>query len=168
MALPGSVYLYQGEELGLPDVWDLPPDVLDDPVWKMSNHEQKGRDGCRVPIPWTSDGPSFGFGAGPAWLPQPAFFADLSAATQVTDKHSTLSMYRAALALRRTHFIADEHFEWIDVVGQALAFRRGSGAVCIVNFGTEPVALPDGELLIASAPLDGRMLPGNAAAWTTG
>ncbi len=171
MALPGSVYLYQGEELGLPEVWDLPPEVLDDPVWENSGHEQKGRDGCRVPLPWSPDGPSFGFGTGPAWLPQPPEFGALSAEAQAVDESSTLSMYRRALDLRREHFATDEGFEWIELAGDgagdALAFRRDSGAVCVVNFGEEPVAMPPGEVLIASVDFDataGR-LPGNAAAW---
>lgn len=171
MGLPGSVYLYQGEELGLPDVWDLPPEVLDDPVWENSDHQQKGRDGCRVPLPWTPDGPSFGFGTGPAWLPQPPEFGPLSAEAQAADEHSTLSMYRRALALRGEHFTNDESFDWVELDGvgasHALAFRRGSGAVCVVNFGDEPVELPDGEVVISSVDLDAGSgeLPGNAAAW---
>jgi alpha-glucosidase len=166
MALPGSVYLYQGEELGLPDVWDLPPDVLDDPVWENSGHTQKGRDGCRVPLPWTADGPSYGFGDGPAWLPQPPEFAELSVASQTDVEGSTLELYRAALALRRKHFTADEHFEWLERGEQVLAFRRGSGAVCVLNFGDGPATLPEGEVLITSVELDpdGR-LPHDAAAW---
>ena len=171
MALPGSVYLYQGEELGLPDVWDLPPEVLDDPVWENSGHQQKGRDGCRVPLPWTIDGPSFGFGSDSAWLPQPPEFGALSAEAQAADDDSTLSMYRRALALRDEHFTADETFTWIDLDGEgaaeSLAFRRGSGAICVVNFGEDPVALPAGRVLIASVDLaaDTGLLPGNAAAW---
>ncbi len=82
LALPGSTYIYQGEELGLPDVWDLPPEVLDDPTWENSGHTVKGRDGCRVPIPWARSGPSFGFGDGKPWLPQPARYGELSAEAQ--------------------------------------------------------------------------------------
>lgn len=171
MALPGSVYLYQGEELGLPEVWDLPPEVLDDPVWENSGHQQKGRDGCRVPLPWTIEGPSFGFGADSAWLPQPPEFGALSAEAQAADDDSTLSMYRRALALRAEHFTADETFTWVDLDGdaaaEALAFSRGSGAICVVNFGDDPVALPAGRALIASVEfaVDAGLLPGNAAVW---
>ncbi|MEO6654399.1 MAG: glycoside hydrolase family 13 protein [Ilumatobacteraceae bacterium] len=165
MALPGSVYLYQGEELGLPDAWDLPPEVLDDPVWENSGHQQKGRDGCRVPIPWTTDGPSLGFGAGDGWLPQPDSYGPLSVEAQTGQDGSTLEMYRAALALRNEYFIDDETFEWIDLTGDAFGFRRGTGARCVVNFGDDPVELPDGDVIITSGALvDGR-LPGNAAAW---
>jgi alpha-glucosidase len=165
MALPGSLYLYQGEELGLPDVWDLPPEVLDDPVWENSGHRQKGRDGCRVPLPWTTDGPSYGFGSGSAWLPQPESFGELSVAAQQGDEGSMLTMYRSALALRSDHLVDDESFEWVHVDGGALAFRRGSGTVCVVNLGDDPVTAPAGEVLISSTPLDGARLPANAAAW---
>ena len=166
MALPGCVYLYQGEELGLPDVWDLPPEVLDDPVWENSGHRQKGRDGCRVPIPWAPDGPSFGFGDGAPWLPQPDGFGELSVAAQRDDHESTWSMYQRALALRNDHLRSDEDLEWIPDLGDdAVAFRRGTGVVCIVNFGVERIALPDGDVLISSGPLAGRALPGNTAVW---
>jgi alpha-glucosidase len=166
MALPGSLYLYQGEELGLPEVWDLPPEVLDDPVWENSGHTQKGRDGCRVPIPWTADGPSLGFGEGGSWLPQPAEFAELAVDRQTGVEGSTLELYRTGLALRRKHFTADEQFEWLDLADDVLAFRRGSGAMCVVNFGDDPAVLPAGEVLVTSANLDdeGR-LPTDAAAW---
>lgn len=165
MALPGSVYLYQGEELGLPEVWDLPPEVLDDPVWESSGHTQKGRDGCRVPLPWTADGPSFGFGDGPSWLPQPAEFGALSVERQTGVDGSMLELYRTGLALRREHFAVDEVFEWLDLGGEVLAFRRGSGTICVVNFGSEPAVLPDGEVLVSSAPLVEGRLPADAAAW---
>ena len=94
LALPGSAYLYQGEELGLPEVVDLPDEALVDPVFYRSGGALRGRDGCRVPLPWTSDGPSFGFGPSAGWLPQPAWFALHSAETQDSDPHSTLNLYR--------------------------------------------------------------------------
>lgn len=167
MALPGSLYLYEGEELGLPEVWDLPPEVLDDPTWENSGHTSKGRDGCRVPIPWTTDGPSFGFGSGGSWLPQPAEFGALSVEAQQGVDASTLELYRAALALRRRWCTADEAIEWLDgtVDGAALAFRRGSGLVCVLNYGDEAVTLPHGEVLVASSPVVDGTLPGDAAAW---
>ncbi len=165
MALPGSVYLYQGEELGLPDVWDLPLDVLDDPVWENSGHRQKGRDGCRVPMPWTTDGPSYGFGTGSAWLPQPDSFAELSVEAQERTEGSSLTMYRRALELRGRLFTSDEAFDWIDAGPGALAFRRGSGAACVVNFGPSAARLPDGDVLISSALLVDGLLPPDAAAW---
>ncbi len=165
MALPGSMYVYQGEELGLPEVWDLPVDVLDDPVWRMSGHTHKGRDGCRVPIPWTREGSSFGFGANGAWLPQPATFGPLSVESQTGVAGSTLELYRSALHLRRTLFVDDQRFEWVDLATDVLAFRRGSGVVCIVNYGDASVALPAGDVLIASQPGVTTELPAGAAAW---
>jgi alpha-glucosidase len=166
LALPGSAYLYQGEELGLPEVWDLPPDVLDDPVWHQSKHASKGRDGCRVPIPWTPDGPSFGFGDGPAWLPQPPWFADYAATTQAGDRDSTLELYRAALAARRSLMTADESLEWLDAPDGVLAFSRGSSAQCWVNLSDSPIELPDGHrTVVCSAPIVDGALPVDAAAW---
>jgi alpha-glucosidase len=167
MALPGSLYLYQGEELGLPEVWDLPPEVLDDPVWENSGHTSKGRDGCRVPIPWTTDGPSFGFGAGGSWLPQPAGFGTLSVEAQQGVDGSTLELYRAALALRRRWCTADEVIDWLDGTadGPPLAFRRGSGLICVLNYGDTAVAIPGGDVLVASSELVDGALPGDAAVW---
>jgi len=170
LALPGSTYIYQGEELGLPEVWDLPEEVLDDPVWENSGHTNRGRDGCRVPIPWTSSGPSLGFGSGPGWLPQPEYYAEYSAEAQEGVAGSTLELYRTALALRRQHLIGDEALEWVELDGadpkSVLAFRRGSGVLCVVNFGDDPIDLPDGTLLIASVADVTTELPGNASAWT--
>jgi alpha-glucosidase len=169
LALPGSTYIYQGEELGLPEVWDLPEEVLDDPVWENSGHTSRGRDGCRVPIPWTSSGPSYGFGAGPGWLPQPEVYGALSVESQEGVAGSTLELYRAAIALRRQHLVGDEALEWIELdgvdPGAVLAFRRGSGVVCIVNFGDDPIDLPSGRLLLASQPGVGAQLPRHATAW---
>ena len=166
LALPGSTYIYQGEELGLPEVWDLPPEVLDDPTWKNSGHKVKGRDGCRVPIPWTSSGPSFGFGDGKPWLPQPPRYGELSAEAQTGVPGSTLEMYREAIQLRRELLTADEDLEWVDTGAKhVLAFRRGSGLLCIVNFGAKPVALPAGRVLLASQPKIEGQLPGDNTAW---
>jgi alpha-glucosidase len=166
LALPGSTYIYQGEELGLPDVWDLPPEVLDDPTWNNSGHKLKGRDGCRVPIPWTRSGESFGFGNGKAWLPQPPRYGELSAEAQTGVEGSTLEMYREAIRLRRELLTADEDLEWVDTGDKnVLAFRRGSGVLCIVNFGAKSVELPAGRVLIASQQGVERQLPGDTTAW---
>jgi alpha-glucosidase len=165
LALPGSVYLYQGEELGLHEVYDLPLDVLEDPTWIRSGHTEKGRDGCRVPIPWESSGPSFGFGDAEPWLPQPASFGESSAAAQEGEPDSTLEMYRTALELRRQFFVQDEELEWIEMGAGVVAFRRGSGVVCVVNFGPEALHLPEGEILLTSAPVFDNTLPPNTAAW---
>ncbi|MEO5898937.1 MAG: glycoside hydrolase family 13 protein [Ilumatobacteraceae bacterium] len=168
LALPGSAYLYQGEELGLPEVADLPAACLQDPTWERSGRTVKGRDGCRVPLPWTRGGSSLGFGAGGAWLPQPPWFAAVSVEAQQGVTASCLEMYRHALALRRELRAVDAEVEWPD--GDAasdgvLHYRRSNGWACIVNFAAAAVPLPDGPLLISSSPSDGRMLAVDTAAW---
>ena len=165
LALPGSVYLYQGEELGLGEVHDLPLEVIDDPVWVRSGHTEKGRDGCRVPIPWESDGPSFGFGDNGSWLSQPDWFAEFSVAREEGDPTSMIELYRSALRLRRENFVDDEMLVWLDMGTGVIAFRRGSGVECIVNFGPEAVRLPDCDVLLTSAPVFDSLLPPDAAAW---
>ena len=150
MALPGSIYIYQGEELGLPEVWDLPADVLDDPVWENSGHTRKGRDGCRVPLPWKATARAYGFGDADPWLPQPPAFAGYAVDVQTGVVGSTLEMYRSGLALRRKFFECDETLHWIDLGEEVLAFERGSGIVCALNYGDEPVPMPTGQVLLSS------------------
>ncbi|WP_017583460.1 glycoside hydrolase family 13 protein [Nocardiopsis valliformis] len=165
LSLPGSAYVYQGEELGLPEVADLPAEALEDPRWRDSGHTDKGRDGCRVPLPWTRAGSSFGFGSDGSWLPQPPWWGDFSVEAQEEDPGSTLRLYREALRLRRG-FAADEVLVWDDALnrGPVVAFRRGEVLV-VVNTGPDPVRLPRGEVLLASSELDGMVLPGDTAAW---
>ena len=166
LALPGSAYLYQGEELGLHEVADISAEHRQDPsFFRGAVYDGLGRDGCRVPIPWTSDGPSFGFGAGEAHLPQPAWFAESAVDVEDADPASTLNLYRRALALRR-ELQAAESLEWLES-GRAdvLRFRRPNGWQVVTNFGAEPVALPEGEVLLTSAPLIGGLLPGAATSW---
>lgn len=166
LGLPGSAYIYQGEELGLPEAWDLPEEVLDDPVWERSGHTRKGRDGCRVPIPWSSDGPSFGFGDGPGWLPQPSGWGELSAEAQAQDSGSTLSLYSEALRLRRELGSLDEELTTVDMGPDVVAYRRGSGLTCVVNLGSEPVELPAGaSVLLRSGPDSGTALGVDEAVW---
>lgn len=165
LALPGSSYLYQGEELGLHEVPDIPHDARQDPAYFRNHGVDVGRDGCRVPLPWARDGASFGFGSAGAFLPQPAWFGELSVETQEGEPGSTLTLYRDALALRR-ELQCDEALEWVDT-GQedVLAFRRSNGWLSITNFGAKPVPMPVGEVLLGSVPLEGNTLPGAATAW---
>ncbi|WP_279365524.1 glycoside hydrolase family 13 protein [Microbacterium testaceum] len=166
LALPGSSYLYQGEELGLPEVIDLPDDARQDPTWFRTNGERYGRDGCRVPIPWTADAPAYGFNTtGQSWLPQPAEWADLARDAQVDDPSSTLTLYRSLLAERRARSLGAGDLEWLDGFGDdVVAFRNGSLLV-IANLGDAAVELPEGEVLIASGPLDGERLPTDTTVW---
>lgn len=170
LALPGSAYLYQGEELGLPEVTDLPEHVLQDPVWERSGHTERGRDGCRVPFPWQGDEPPFGFGTGGSWLPMPESWRGLTVAAQQDDPDSMLSLYRSALRIRRTHpALGDGSLEWLSSPEGTLVFRRGPGFVCAVNLGEKPVRLPAyGDLLCASGPVSGTTLPGDTTAWFSG
>jgi alpha-glucosidase len=163
LALPGSAYVYQGEELGLEQV-DVAPEFRQDPSWFRTG--EPGRDGCRVPIPWSGDAPPFGFGpgAGQPWLPQPAEWSALTVAAQEGDPDSTLSFYRAALAARRTFATsAGDEVELLDLGADVLAFRRGPVTV-VLNCGSTPVPLPDGDVLLASGPVD-TALPPDTAAW---
>ena len=165
LALPGSAYIYQGEELGLPEVHDLPTTVLDDPVWTRSGMTEKGRDGCRVPIPWSSDGTAFGFGSNGSWLPQPPGWGTYSVEAQEGVTGSSLELYRSALAIRSEQLIENDSIEWLDLEPEVIAFRRGSGLVCVVNFGPEPVPWPPGDILLASGHVEGGMLGADQAVW---
>jgi alpha-glucosidase len=167
LALPGSAYLYQGEELGLPEVQDLPDDVLQDPVWERSRHTQRGRDGVRVPLPWSGEKPPYGFGSGSSWLPQPDSWVSLTAEREAADEGSMLMLYRRALSLRR---FLDGPLQWAESPSDhVLSFMRGS-ALCTVNFGDDPVQMDaPGRVKLASAPVvvtGGRAeLPGPSAVW---
>ncbi|MBO0607975.1 glycoside hydrolase family 13 protein [Myceligenerans salitolerans] len=166
LALPGSSYLYQGEELGLHEVPDLPDSARQDPTFFRSPGVDVGRDGCRVPLPWTSEGVSFGFGDAPADLPQPDWFAQYAVDVQDGDPASTLTLYRRALALRR-ELQTGETMTWLETGhDDVLAFVRPGGWLSVTNFGAGAVDLPEGEVLLTSAPLDddGR-LPGATSAW---
>jgi alpha-glucosidase len=145
LALPGAVYLYQGEELGLLEVQDLPDAARQDPIWERSGHLEHGRDGSRVPLPWRADAPSFGF-SGPAdpaapWLPQPDWFADFAADRQEPDPGSVLEFYRRALRERK-NLDAEAPFEWLETGRRdAIAFRRGEH-VCLTVFGGPAPVVP--------------------------
>jgi alpha-glucosidase len=164
LALPGVVYLYNGEELGLGDV-DLPDWALQDPVWERSGRTRRGRDGCRVPLPWSGGRPPYGFAPEGAttWLPMPDGWAGLTVAAQRDDPDSMLSLYRNGLALRRTTIDPETPLAWRDAPPGCVAFRRGD-LECWVNVSAEPVPLPPGDVVLASTPLDGP-LPPDAAAW---
>ncbi|WP_238992975.1 glycoside hydrolase family 13 protein [Jiangella aurantiaca] len=167
LALPGGAYVYQGQELGLPEVLDLPEGSLQDPVWERSGHTERGRDGCRVPLPWSVSGSSYGFGSGGAWLPQPAGWGELSVEAEDGDPASMLSLYRDGLRLRRS-IPSVEPLTWIDeTADDVVAFQRGRGFACVVNLGATPSTLPaHREVILASGPLDadGR-LPTDTAVW---
>ncbi|WP_062350023.1 glycoside hydrolase family 13 protein [Herbidospora yilanensis] len=165
MALPGGVYVYQGEELGLPEVDDIPGELRQDPMWIRSEHTVPGRDGCRVPLPWSGQEKPFGFGTGEPWLPQPADWNKLTVEAQSEDLGSMLTLYRSGLRLRR-ELLGDGTLTWCESRDDVLAFQRESGLVCVVNLGAEPAPLPPHtEVLLASGPLEGDELPSDTAVW---
>ncbi|MGV9765415.1 glycoside hydrolase family 13 protein [Micromonospora tulbaghiae] len=171
LALPGAAYVYQGEELGLWEVEDIPYELRQDPMWERSGRVDPGRDGCRVPLPWQGDTPPFGFspdGASAApWLPQPADWKDRTVRAQTGDPHSMLELYRAALTLRRAEpALGDGTLTWLPAPHGVLAFAREPGFTCLVNLGGAAVPLPaHDELLLASGPLDDDRLPPDTAVW---
>lgn len=164
LALPGSSYLYQGEELGLHEVLDIPADQMQDPQWFRGEGKLKSRDGCRVPLPWERSGPSFGFGSGGSHLPQPKWFGEVSVAAQSSDSGSTLNLYRSALKLRR-ELLAGDSLTWHESAPGTLVFERPGGWVCATNFNAEPMPLPAGEVLISSADLADGKLPADTSVW---
>ena len=166
LALPGAVFVYNGAELGLPNA-DLPDSALQDPVWERSDRTERGRDGCRVPLPWEGSTPPFGFSTSDdTWLPMPAEWASLTVEEQLEDVDSMLSLYRSAFELRalRPEF-AGPGLDWYGSPPGCLAFRRRGGLICALNATDVPIPLPPGELLMASAPVVDGQLPPDAAAW---
>ncbi len=186
LALPGAAFLYQGEELGLPEVLDLPDEVLQDPTFVRTGGKVRGRDGCRVPLPWNERGPSFGFSTVEAWLPQPYSWAELSVDAEGSDEESTLNLYRRAIGERAKldALRSDTGLEWLDGPPCVVAFTRGGRFCCVVNCSDDPQEIPSAALAVgpvvvtsfevgsASAPGAcagdedaGTLIPGNAALW---
>ncbi|MBP1327421.1 alpha-glucosidase [Leucobacter exalbidus] len=166
LALPGSAYLYQGEELGLPEVIDLPDDARQDPTWFRTNGERYGRDGCRVPLPWEADAHAFGFGpAGTPWLPQPETWGLLARDAQREDPTSTLSMYRALLTLRRERQLGSGSLTWVAGYPESVVAFRNESVIVVANTGDTAIELPAARVLLASAPVDGTTLEPNTTVW---
>jgi alpha-glucosidase len=169
LGLPGSAYVYQGEELGLPDHTALPAEVRQDPAFFRTNGAEPGRDGCRVPLPWVGGAPGNGFGpSGKTWLPQPAGYADLAADRQYGVAGSTFEMYRTALELRRAEKVGTGALAWVDALAgspDVVAFQV-AGVVVLANLGAAPVALPaDTDVLVASGDLVDGAVPTDTTVW---
>ncbi len=170
-ALPGALYIYQGDELGLDEVTDLPPEQIQDPMHFRSGGVDPGRDGCRVPLPWSGDRAPFGFSpdgaAQPTWLRQPAHWRDMTVAAQEADHDSMLWLYRDVLRLRRADAdLGDGALTWRTSAPGVLDFSRGDHFRCIANLSPAAVALPpDATLLLASAPVRDGLLPVDGTAW---
>jgi alpha-glucosidase len=170
-ALPGSLYVYQGDELGLPEAESIPVEVLQDPMYFRSDGVDPGRDGCRVPLPWSGTRPPYGFepegSASPPWLPQPDDWAGLTVAAEAGDSASMLSLYRTALSIRRSHpALGDGTLTWVDAQDGVLSFTRGLGFQSVTNLSDVPVELPPHvRLLLSSTPLENGLLPSDSTAW---
>ncbi|HWS58585.1 MAG TPA: glycoside hydrolase family 13 protein [Actinotalea sp.] len=172
LALPGAAFVYNGQELGLPNVDDLPDDALQDPVWRRSGGTERGRDGCRIPLPWSGARPPYGFSppGTASWLPVPSDWAGLTVEAQRADPGSMLHLYRAALALRRsTPALGRGSLTWVPTPDDrllALDLRDGDDRVRVVlNLSPADVPLPPGEVLLASTPVAGHRLAPSSAAW---
>ena len=171
MALPGSMYIYQGEELGLPEVEDIPDERRQDPMYFRSGRLNPGRDGCRVPLPWAGERPPYGFSPPDArhrpWLDQPQHWADRTVSAQEANPGSMLHLYRAGLRLRRSEpGLVGDSFRWITATAGVLAFRRAEAFVCMVNFGPLSVGMPAGsQLVLASSAVEGGQIPPDTAVW---
>jgi len=174
LSLPGAVYIYQGEELGLPEVEDLPTGALQDPIFFRSNGRDPGRDGCRVPLPWDGEEPPFGFSrvgaSAEPWLPQPSSWGELTAERQAGLEASMLSLYRDALRIRRSEpELQDGPLRWLNTPFGVLAFGRGDGFLCVLNLSDSAIELPGhAALLLASDPLENGRLPSDSAVWLRG
>ena len=178
LGLPGAAYLYQGEELGLPEHTTMPDDVRQDPTFHRTNGQETGRDGCRVPMPWTKDAPAFGFSSTPdpqdPWLPQPDVYGDLAVDQQVGKPGSTLELYRSMLRLRREYQLAGGGLRWVDAGPDVLACINGGpgrpDVWVVTNFG-EPITLPaDATVLIRSddgAPQEATEVGTDVTVWFT-
>jgi alpha-glucosidase len=159
---------FRGEELGLPEVVTMPDEQRQDPTFfrtKGTEGEEIGRDGCRVPIPWTKTGTNFGFGSGkPAHLPQPEWMGDYSVEALEKDEKSTLNLYRKALNLR-TKLQTKEELEWVESGDEVLHFKRPGGWEVVMNFGEKEVEVPKGEVLVASHEFKGGKIGQDVSVW---
>lgn len=166
LALPGSSYLYQGEELGLPEVIDIPDSMRQDPTFRRTHGERYGRDGCRVPIPWEAESPACGFNhTGESWLPQPSEFAALARDRQVGEPHSTLELYRRLLRVRRERGLGAGTLTWIETAPEGVVAFSNNGLAVFANTGAGSITLPEGEILVESAPVSGGVLEPDTTVW---
>jgi alpha-glucosidase len=170
LALPGSAYIYQGEELGLYEVEDIPDELRQDPMFWQTGGANPGRDGCRVPMPWSGDVQPFGFSPDDEtvpWLPQPAAWKGYTVAAQQGVVDTMLELYREALLHHRTQAgLGDGPMAWLDSEPDVLAFQRGDSFLCLVNLSEAAVPLPAyQELILASGPIEAGLLPTDTAVW---
>ena len=175
LALPGGAYIYQGEELTLPEAREIPEDRLSDPRWKMSNYTDRGRDGCRVPLPWRSNtSGAFGFSdnakltPNDSWLPQSNNWGDFSVEAQDSDPNSSLNLYRKALEIRKSlSGLGDGPMSWVDAPEYVVAFSRPGDFYCYLNLGADFKLPQAAKVLVSSSPIENDILPTDTAVWFT-
>jgi alpha-glucosidase len=175
LALPGGAYIYQGEELTLPEAREIPEDPLSDPRWRMSDYKDRGRDGCRVPLPWRENSAgAFGFSdnenltPNDAWLPQASNCGDFSVEAQETDPNSPLNLYRKALTIRKSLTgLGDGPMSWVDAPDQVVAFSRPGNFYCYLNFGADFKPPNEAQILVSSTPITDGFLPTDTTVWFT-
>lgn len=175
LALPGGAYIYQGEELTLPEAREIPEDRLSDPRWKMSNYTDRGRDGCRVPLPWRSNNAgAFGFSDNAkltpkdSWLPQSSNWGDFSVEAQDSDPNSSLNLYRKALEIRKSlSGLGDGPMSWVDAPDHVVAFSRPGDFYCYLNLGADFKLPQAAKVLVSSSPIENGVLPTDTAVWFT-
>ena len=166
LALPGVAYMYQGEELGLPEAVDIPDDKRQDPTFFRTAGESYGRDGCRVPLPWEAEETNFGFGpAGEPWLPQPEVYRAYSRDLEEADPDSTLSLYKAALAGRKELRLGEGDLEWIEGTPENILGFRNSDVTVFINYSEDDFALPAGKIILDSADSNDGILKPDSAVW---
>ena len=175
LALPGSAYLYQGEELGLPDHTALPDEVRQDPAWFRSEHTERGRDGCRIPMPWEAGSTAYGFGgAWDTWLPQPEVYGALAVDRQAGVEGSTLELYRALLRLRRDYDLGVGDLQWVqgygpDTVALRTELPDGRAVSVLTHLGDKALPLPErAEVLVSTQALVDGAVPTDTTVWLLG
>jgi alpha-glucosidase len=168
LGLPGAAYLYQGEELGLPDGVDIPEHLRQDPTFARTGGERLGRDGCRIPLPWRAADTHLGFGHGSdPWLPFPSSFAALARDLQAASPSSHLALYRDILRLRRGLNLGRGSLSWAEdwCTGSSLGYVNGTTLV-LMNLNHDPLEMPAGHVLLRSDPSGaGRFLASGETAW---
>jgi alpha-glucosidase len=167
LGLPGASYLFQGEELGLPEHTTLEDRFRQDPTFARTQGQRVGRDGCRVPLPWDQSSDSSGFSeTGKSWLPQPESYRGLARSVQEKNESSTLAFYRKALAVRKKLALGEGSFDWVPGhAGPDSLGYENSGIRVIYNFGQDPIDLGSAEILISSGPIVGGQLETNSCVW---
>ncbi len=169
LGLPGSAYLYNGEEFGTPDHTEMPDEFRQDPAFERKGRTEAGRDGCRVPLAWEADKPAYGFSeTGLTWLPQPDTYKAVAADVQKATEGSTFKLYQQALRLRKEHNLGLGSHAWLaDFVDapEVLAYQN-SDIIVLTNFGDAPVQLPEGsQILASSAPIAGNVVERDVCVW---